>query len=88
MEEVEGVLNEIQLDPAVNSAVLISAKPGTFIAGADITMLQAVKDEESGYQLIKDGHKIYDKIANSSKPIVAAINGTCLGGGLEVIYQQ
>ncbi|XP_012225158.1 trifunctional enzyme subunit alpha, mitochondrial isoform X2 [Linepithema humile] len=84
MAEVEGLLNEIQSDPAVNSAVIISGKPGNFIAGADITMLQAVKDEESGYELMKDGHRIFDKIANSSKPIVAAINGTCLGGGLEV----
>lgn len=88
MAEVEGVLNEIQSDPAVNSAVIISGKPGNFIAGADITMLQAIKDEESGYQLMKDGHKIFDKIANSSKPIVAAINGTCLGGGLEVMSLQ
>lgn len=84
MEEINGLLNEIQSDPAVGSAVIISGKPGTFIAGADILMLNSVKDEESGYELIKNGHKIYDQIANSSKPIVAAINGTCLGGGLEV----
>ncbi|KAL0101610.1 hypothetical protein PUN28_019028 [Cardiocondyla obscurior] len=84
MGEIEGVLNEIESNPLVNSAVLISGKPDNFIVGADITMLQALPDAEAGYRLAKDGHRVLDLIANSSKPIVAAIHGSCLGGGLEV----
>ncbi|XP_050461268.1 trifunctional enzyme subunit alpha, mitochondrial [Cataglyphis hispanica] len=84
MTEVENLLTEVQSNSLVNSAVLISGKESNFIAGADIPMLQAIPDAESGYQLMKEGHRIMDLIANSKKPIVAAIHGSCLGGGLEV----
>ncbi|XP_039312295.1 trifunctional enzyme subunit alpha, mitochondrial isoform X2 [Solenopsis invicta] len=84
MAEIEGLLKEIQTNSLVNSAVIISGKPDNFIVGADITMLQSLPDAEAGYQLAKDGHRIMDLIANSTKPIIAAINGSCLGGGLEV----
>ncbi|KAL6424814.1 hypothetical protein ACFW04_010029 [Cataglyphis niger] len=84
MTEVENLLTEVQSNSLVNSAVLISGKKSNFIAGADIPMLQAIPDAESGYQLVKEGHRIMDLIANSKKPIVAAIHGSCLGGGLEV----
>lgn len=84
MAEIEELLKEIQSNSLVNSAVLISGKPDNFIVGADITMLQALPDAEAGYQLTKEGHKIMNLIADSTKPIVAAINGPCLGGGLEV----
>lgn len=86
MTEVENLLTEVQSNSLVNSAVLISGKESNFIAGADIPMLQAIPDAESGYQLVKEGHRIMDLIANSKKPIVAAIHGSCLGGGLEVIH--
>ena len=84
MAEVEKVLAEVQSNSLVNSAVLISGKEDNFIVGADIPMLQAIKDAESGYRLTKEGHRILDLLANSKKPIVAAIHGSCLGGGLEV----
>lgn len=47
-------------------------------------MLQACKDSEELTKLAQEGQKMFHKIEQSSKPIVAAINGTCLGGGLEV----
>jgi len=86
MAEIEGLLNEIQSNTLVNAAVIISGKLDNFIVGADITMLQALPDAEAGYQVAKEGHRILDSIANSKKPIVAAIHGSCLGGGLEVMY--
>lgn len=86
MGEIEGLLNEIQSNSLVNAAVIISGKPDNFIVGADITMLQALPDAEAAYQMAKEGHKVLDTIANSKKPIVAAIHGSCLGGGLEVTH--
>lgn len=82
--EVESLLTEVQSNPLVNSAVLISGKQNNFIAGADISMLQTFSDAESGYQLVKEAQRVMNIVANSKKPIVAAINGSCLGGGLEV----
>ncbi|KAK0079886.1 hypothetical protein PV325_000664 [Microctonus aethiopoides] len=83
MEEMKTVFKEIELNTSVNSAVLISGKPNNFIAGADISVLQKFKTEQEAYEMTKAGHTILDSIEGSKKPIIAAINGVCLGGGLE-----
>lgn len=85
MDEMVNVLKDIESNISVKSAVLISGKPNSFIAGADISMLQSLKTEDEAYRTIKAGQSIMNSIADSRKPIVAAIQGTCLGGGLEVI---
>uniref|UniRef100_A0A9J8CV38 Trifunctional enzyme subunit alpha, mitochondrial n=1 Tax=Cyprinus carpio carpio TaxID=630221 RepID=A0A9J8CV38_CYPCA len=81
--EMVEVMNEIWGNAAVKSAVLISRKPGCFIAGADINMIQACKTAEEVTSLSQEGQKIFDQVEKSPIPIVAAINGSCLGGGLE-----
>uniref|UniRef100_A0A8C8IZQ5 enoyl-CoA hydratase n=1 Tax=Oncorhynchus tshawytscha TaxID=74940 RepID=A0A8C8IZQ5_ONCTS len=82
--EMIEVFNEVLANDAVQSAVLISSKPGCFIAGADINMIQACNTSEEVTKLSQEGQKMFARIENSPKPIVAAINGPCLGGGLEV----
>ncbi|NXD87967.1 ECHA enzyme, partial [Halcyon senegalensis] len=82
--EFTDVMNEIWANEAVKSAVLISSKPGSFIAGADIDMIAACKTSQEVSQLSQEGQKMLEKIEQSPKPIVAAISGSCLGGGLEV----
>ncbi|KAL7298695.1 hypothetical protein TKK_0008454 [Trichogramma kaykai] len=84
MQEIDTILTSIHSNPSVRSAVLISGKKNCFIAGADISMLQSCKDEQSVYKISKEGQEILNKIEASPKPIVAAIQGSCLGGGLEV----
>ena len=83
MNEIATILKNIETNSAVSSAVLISGKPGCFIAGADITMIQDIKTAEDGYKISIEGQKILNIIEQSQKPIVAAIQGSCLGGGLE-----
>ncbi|XP_067880171.1 hydroxyacyl-CoA dehydrogenase trifunctional multienzyme complex subunit alpha b [Heterodontus francisci] len=78
------VMNEVWANDAVRSAVLISSKPGCFIAGADINMIEECKTVEEVTRLSQEGQKMFEKIEESTKPVVAAINGSCLGGGLEV----
>ncbi|XP_061700067.1 hydroxyacyl-CoA dehydrogenase trifunctional multienzyme complex subunit alpha b [Syngnathoides biaculeatus] len=82
-KELAEVMNEMWADDAVQSAVLISSKPGCFIAGADINMIQACGNAEEVTKLSQEGQKMFERIEKSPKPIVAAINGSCLGGGLE-----
>lgn len=83
MDEMSNVLNEVESNPAIEAAVLISGKPGCFIAGADISMLEACKTKEETVALAKGGHEIFFRMERSRKPFVAAIQGSCLGGGLE-----
>lgn len=84
MGEFQSLLQEIESSSQIQAAVLISGKPGCFIAGADINMLEKCKTAEEAKKISKDGQQILGAIESSSKPIVAAIQGSCLGGGLEV----
>ncbi|KAF4099881.1 hydroxyacyl-CoA dehydrogenase trifunctional multienzyme complex subunit alpha a [Onychostoma macrolepis] len=81
--ELVEVINEIWGNSAVKSAVLISSKPGSFIAGADLNMFQACKTAEEVTKMLQAGQKMFEQIEKSPIPFVAAINGSCLGGGLE-----
>ncbi|XP_066533573.1 hydroxyacyl-CoA dehydrogenase trifunctional multienzyme complex subunit alpha a isoform X2 [Hoplias malabaricus] len=81
--EMTEVLNEVWGNSAVKSAVFISTKPGCFIAGADINMIKACQSAEEVASLSQEGQKMFEKIEKSPIPIVAAIHGSCLGGGLE-----
>ncbi|XP_078797375.1 hydroxyacyl-CoA dehydrogenase trifunctional multienzyme complex subunit alpha b isoform X1 [Oryzias latipes] len=82
-KDLTEVMEEVWANDAVKSAVLISSKPGCFIAGADINMIQSCKSAEEVSRLSQEGQKMFEKIEKSPKPVVAAINGSCLGGGLE-----
>nr|KAF6446948.1 hydroxyacyl-CoA dehydrogenase trifunctional multienzyme complex subunit alpha [Rousettus aegyptiacus] len=77
-------MNEIWASDQIRSAVLISSKPGCFIAGADINMIAACKTSQEVTELSKEGQRMFEKLEKSPKPVVAAINGSCLGGGLEL----
>lgn len=82
--EFEKILQELETNPAITSAVINSAKPGCFIAGADISMLEKCKTPEDAIKISHEGQILFDRLEKSSKPVVAAINGVCLGGGLEL----
>ncbi|XP_037977097.2 trifunctional enzyme subunit alpha, mitochondrial [Plutella xylostella] len=83
MDEVRNIVNEVESNPAIEAVVLISGKPGVFIAGADIGMIESCKTKEEVVTLSKSGHEIFRKIETSRKPYIAAVQGSCLGGGLE-----
>ena len=83
MKDAEEVFNEISASSAAG-VVLISGKPDCFIAGADISMLEKCKSAQEIEELSRGGHVFLNRLANSPKPVVTAIMGSCLGGGLEV----
>lgn len=84
MNEFKHLLRDIETNPSYNSVVFISGKPNSFIAGADVGMLEQLKTVNDGVQLSKIGQQLCNKLEASKKPVVAAINGACLGGGLEI----
>ena len=82
--EAHALLDRLEQDSAVQGVVFISGKPGSFIAGADINMLQACRTAAEATELSKAGQRFFDRLANFKVPMVAAIDGACLGGGLEL----
>ena len=64
-------------------AVVLTGVGKNFIAGADITQLKLVKKREDIYQKALMGARFLNSIEAGPKPFIAAINGNCLGGGLE-----
>jgi len=83
-EELKEAFHKFINDSSAKSAVLMSGKPGCFIAGADINMLASCKTAEEATALSKGCQDLLFEVEKCKKPVVAAIQGSCLGGGLEV----
>ena len=83
-EDFRVVFEGIESDPACKAVVFTSGKKSGFVAGADITMLQAVRSEREASELARTGQTAMDRIEAFRVPVVAAIHGAALGGGLEV----
>jgi 3-hydroxyacyl-CoA dehydrogenase / enoyl-CoA hydratase / 3-hydroxybutyryl-CoA epimerase len=83
-KEFQAMLSEVERDPRIEAVVLISGKPDSFIAGADIEMLKAATTAREAEALCRTGHEVVARLAGSKKPFVAAVHGAALGGGFEV----
>ncbi len=83
-EQVADVLAEIKADSSIVGVVLCSGKADSFVAGADIKMLESCKTAEEVTALSRQGQMIFSQLEQLSVPVVAAIHGACLGGGLEL----
>jgi enoyl-CoA hydratase len=82
--ELAHAIEEAQEDPAVRVIVLTGAGDRAFVAGADIKEF-ADFGVESGRELAAKGQEIlFNRVEHSAKPVIAAINGFALGGGLEL----
>jgi 3-hydroxyacyl-CoA dehydrogenase/enoyl-CoA hydratase/3-hydroxybutyryl-CoA epimerase len=83
MGEFERLLEGFAKDPAVKAIVLASGKKDSFVAGAKIELLQSVTTAAEGEKLSRDAQAGFDRLERYPKPVVAAVHGACLGGGLE-----
>lgn len=82
IELFDELMNKLEGDDRIEAVVMISGKPD-FMAGADIKAFQIEKEGDfRPYQ--EKGHRALERIENSKKPFVAAINGTCVGLGTEL----
>jgi 3-hydroxyacyl-CoA dehydrogenase/enoyl-CoA hydratase/3-hydroxybutyryl-CoA epimerase len=81
--EFDELLTRLEKDAAVRAIVLASGKRDGFIAGAKLEMIQAVKTAAEAEELARQGQAGFDRLEQLEKPVVAAIHGACLGGGLE-----
>lgn len=74
---------EINSNSAVKAVVFTSAKPSMFIAGADIFDIKKIENKQDLVPLIEDGLNFFQHMRSKGIPLVAAIDGPALGGGLE-----
>ncbi|MBI4956080.1 MAG: fatty acid oxidation complex subunit alpha FadJ [Myxococcales bacterium] len=78
------VCDELERNPELRAAVLVSGKPDGFVAGADLDMLKGLTSVDAARQMVEAGHRALDRLAGLAKPVVAAIHGAALGGGFEI----
>lgn len=84
IQELHEAFSEAQDNAEIKVIILTGSGEKAFVAGADISEFADFSPEE-GKQLAADGqHKLFDFVANLSKPVIAAVNGFALGGGLEL----
>lgn len=82
--QIIAIIAEARRDPKLAGLVLISGKPDNFIAGADISMIDRCKSAQEAEALAKQGQEVMAALDALPFPVVAAIHGACLGGGLEL----
>ncbi|WP_038367730.1 enoyl-CoA hydratase/isomerase family protein [Bosea sp. UNC402CLCol] len=65
-------------------AVILTAEGKAFCAGGDIVAWGGLSPLEMGQGWVRSGHRVFDKLARMKPPVIAAMNGHALGGGLEL----
>ncbi|GHF81168.1 fatty acid oxidation complex subunit alpha FadJ [Thalassotalea marina] len=83
-DEISAILTQLKENRDLLGVVLSSGKKDSFVAGADISMLANCTSAQEATALSRQGQMMFDQLASLSIPVVAAIDGPCLGGGLEL----
>ena len=87
MSEWQEIVQFAEQSAAVKCVVLVSVKEGNFCAGADLEQMHDAQRRRSFQEmeeLVITAHRIFETMERSSKPFVAAVEGVCVGGGLEL----
>lgn len=84
MEEFDATISEIEARKDVKGVVITSAKETIFIAGADINLIQSLSTFDEALKACTEGQQLIHRWSKLKVETVAAINGACLGGGMEL----
>ncbi|TRY30989.1 fatty acid oxidation complex subunit alpha FadJ [Aliiglaciecola sp. M165] len=83
-EQISEMLDAIDSNKDIKGVVVVSGKDGSFVAGADISMLASCETAEDAETVSKGGQDIFQRMEDMRAHFVAAIHGPALGGGLEL----
>ena len=82
MERLGEIFSDVAEDQGIMAVVITGAGQKAFVAGADVKEIRDAGDQRT--ELIAKGQEVFARIRNSSKAVVAAVNGFALGGGCEL----
>lgn len=84
IQEISSALDQLNSDTTCRAIIITGSGEKSFVAGADIKEFSDF-GQEKAEELARNGHNsLFNKIENLSKPVIAAVNGFALGGGLEL----
>ena len=83
IDELRALMDRVDSDSSIRAVVLISGKPDLFIAGADIDGFLELRTAAEAEALSREGPEMMNRIERLRAPVVYAIHGACMGGGLE-----
>ncbi len=82
--ELDSAIDEISKDDGIKAVIITGAGQFAFCAGADINVINSIKSPGDARTMVLQGQSILNKIENLRKPVIAAVNAVCLGGGNEL----
>ena len=83
LEEISRVIREVRHDSSVRVLIVTGAGDRAFVAGADIAAMSKMTATE-GLEFGRLGHRVMESFEDLAIPVIAAVNGFALGGGLEL----
>lgn len=83
LKALDAACDVVEMNLAVRVAI-ITGVGKAFSAGGDIKAWAGMKPEEFGHQWVRFGHRVFERLATLRMPLIAALNGHALGGGLEL----
>jgi len=85
LSDLEFAVDAFLVDTSRKVAIIASANPTVFVSGADIAAFSKLAESGDINGFIQQGQHLFRKISQSPKPIIVAVNGMALGGGLELV---
>ncbi|HOJ13142.1 MAG TPA: 3-hydroxyacyl-CoA dehydrogenase NAD-binding domain-containing protein [Deltaproteobacteria bacterium] len=84
LAEISSLLDDMGADKEIRALLVVSGKDDNFVVGADVDELNAMKTRQEVITYISKAHEVLRRIEQLPFPVVCAIHGNCLGGGLEL----
>lgn len=82
--ELAAHVDVLEKNHDVKAVVITSNHPSVFCAGAEVSLIENLKTAEDAEEAVSGGQRLFDRIDRLHAPVVAAIHGVCVGGGLEL----